>query len=46
MLEQAEPDGYVIATDEMHSVREFLRLYLDWNKYVFIEFEALCGEAS
>ncbi|GAH28422.1 unnamed protein product, partial [marine sediment metagenome] len=39
MLQQDEPDDYVIATGENHSVREFLDeafgyLDLDWHKYV------------
>jgi GDPmannose 4,6-dehydratase len=39
MLQQAEPDDYVIATGESHSVRDFLErafniLNLDWRKYV------------
>jgi GDPmannose 4,6-dehydratase len=39
MLQQAEPDDYVIATNETHSIREFLDVAfghagLDWNKYV------------
>ncbi|MCK5841366.1 MAG: GDP-mannose 4,6-dehydratase [Candidatus Sabulitectum sp.] len=39
MLQQPEPDDYVIATGEMHSVRDFLDeafgcLQLDWHKYV------------
>src|SRR5271170_3628588 len=39
MLQQAQPDDYVVATGETHSVREFLdlafeRLKLDWHKYV------------
>jgi GDPmannose 4,6-dehydratase len=42
MLQQQEPDDYVIATGETHSVREFLDevfgyLDLDWNKYVEID---------
>lgn len=42
MLQQAEPDDYVIATGESHSVREFLDeafglLGLDWRKYVEID---------
>lgn len=42
MLQQDEPDDYVIATGEMHSVREFLervfdRLELDWRKYVCVD---------
>src|SRR6185436_3731116 len=39
MLQQPEPDDYVIATGETHSVSEFLELAfthmgLDWKKYV------------
>ena len=39
MLQQDEPDDYVIATGESHSVREFLDVAaaqcgLDWHKYV------------
>jgi len=39
MLQQDEPDNYVISTNETHSVREFCelafdRLGLDWQKYV------------
>ncbi|MHC4075151.1 MAG: GDP-mannose 4,6-dehydratase [Planctomycetota bacterium] len=42
MLNQDEPDDYVIATGETHSVREFLGevfgyLDLDWQKYVKID---------
>ncbi len=42
MLQQDEPDDYVVATGETHSVREFLdevfgRLDMDWNKYVEID---------
>ena len=42
MLQQDEPDDYVIATGETHSVREFVekvfdRLELDWEKYVEID---------
>jgi GDPmannose 4,6-dehydratase len=42
MLQQDKPDDYVIATNETHSVREFLDevfgyLELDWNKYVEID---------
>ena len=42
MLQQPEPDDYVIATNETHSVREFLEVAfghvgLDWNKYVEID---------
>ncbi|MBU4149226.1 MAG: GDP-mannose 4,6-dehydratase [Candidatus Omnitrophica bacterium] len=39
MLQQPEPDDYVIATGETHTVREFVELAfghagLDWKKYV------------
>lgn len=39
MLQQPQPDDYVIATGETHSVREFLeiafnRVNLDWRDYV------------
>jgi GDPmannose 4,6-dehydratase len=39
MLQQDSPDDFVIATGEMHSVREFLelafdRVKLDWQQYV------------
>jgi GDPmannose 4,6-dehydratase len=42
MLQQSEPDDYVIATGETHSVREFLEvacahLGLDWEKLVEID---------
>lgn len=42
MLQQDEPDDYVIATGEMHSVREFVekvfeRLGLDWRRHVRID---------
>lgn len=42
MLQQDEPDDYVIATGESHSVREFLEeafglLGLDWRQYVEID---------
>jgi GDPmannose 4,6-dehydratase len=42
MLQQPEPDDYVIATGETHSVREFLEVAfdhvkLDWKKYVEID---------
>jgi GDPmannose 4,6-dehydratase len=41
MLQQAEADDFVIATEETHSVREFVSLAfslvgLDWEKYVVI----------
>ena len=39
MLQQDQPDDYVIATNETHTVREFLEetfacLDLDWQEYV------------
>jgi GDPmannose 4,6-dehydratase len=42
MLQQDEPDDYVIATGETHSVREFLDetfgyLNMEWQKYVEID---------
>ena len=42
IMQAAEPDDYVIATGETHSVREFLEktfsyLGLDWEKYVEID---------
>jgi GDPmannose 4,6-dehydratase len=42
MLQQPEPDDYVVATGETHSVREFLELAfdragLDWEKFVEID---------
>jgi GDPmannose 4,6-dehydratase len=42
MLQQDEPDDYVIATGEMHSVREFLDeaaayVGVDWEKHVEID---------
>lgn len=42
MMQQPQPDDYVIATGETHSVREFLelvfdQLQLDWRKYVEID---------
>src|SRR4030095_5941038 len=42
MLQQDTPDDYVIATNETHSIREFLDIAfthvgLDWNKYVEID---------
>jgi GDPmannose 4,6-dehydratase len=42
MLQQKEPDDYVIATGETHSVEEFAELAfsflnLDWKKYVRID---------
>ena len=42
MLQQDKPDDYVVATNESHSVREFVAevfsyLDLDWQKYVEID---------
>jgi GDPmannose 4,6-dehydratase len=42
MMQAEQPDDYVIATGETHSVREFLKeafgyLGLDWEKYVEID---------
>jgi len=41
MMQQPEPDDYVIATEETHSVREFVShafdlVGLDWEKYVVV----------
>jgi GDPmannose 4,6-dehydratase len=42
MMQQDTPDDYVIATNETHSVREFLEVAfghvgLDWKKYVELD---------
>ena len=42
MLQQAEPDDYVVATGETHSVRELVEVAfgcvgLDWQKYVVVD---------
>ena len=42
MLQQPQPDDYVVGTGEMHSVEEFLdiafrHVELDWHKYVRID---------
>ncbi len=42
MVQQDQPDDYVIATNETHSIREFLDVAfghagLDWQKYVEID---------
>jgi GDPmannose 4,6-dehydratase len=42
MLQQDKPDDYVIATNETHSIREFLdvafgHVGMDWKKYVEID---------
>ena len=48
MLQQDEPDDYVIATGEEHSVREFVELAferagLDLEKHVVQSTRASCG---
>ena len=42
MLQQDEPDDFVIATGEAHSIRELLevafgRLDLSWEDYVYVD---------
>lgn len=42
MLQQDEPDDYVIATNETHSVKEFVEtafniVNIDWQKYVSVD---------
>ncbi len=42
MLQQAEPDDYVVATGETHTVQEFCELAfaqagLDWREYVLVD---------
>jgi GDPmannose 4,6-dehydratase len=42
MLQQDEPDDYVVSSDETHSVRELVELAfghvdLDWEKYVVVD---------
>jgi len=42
MLQQEQPDDYVVATGETHSIREFVELAfghagLEWQKYVVID---------
>jgi len=42
MLQQNEPDDYVIATNETHTIKEFLQVTfnavgLDWEKHVKID---------
>ena len=44
MLQQDQPDDYVIATGETHSVKEFIEaafayLNLDWQRYVVVDKE-------
>jgi GDPmannose 4,6-dehydratase len=42
MLQQDEPDDYVVSTEETHSVREFCQIAfghvgLDWEQYVVVD---------
>lgn len=42
MLQQADPEDYVIATGKLHSVRDFVEMAfrsvgLDWEKYVIVD---------
>jgi len=42
MLQQEQPDDYVVGTGETHSVEEFVRIafervHLDWRRYVVID---------
>jgi GDPmannose 4,6-dehydratase len=42
MLQEDEPDNYVVSTEETHSVREFCQiafghLDLDWEQYVVVD---------
>jgi len=42
MLQQGDPDDYIIATNTSHSIKEFVKvvfdyLELDWNKYVKVD---------
>jgi GDPmannose 4,6-dehydratase len=51
MLQQDEPDDYVVATGESHSVRElvacaFDRVGLDWQEYVHIDESLRRGRAE
>ena len=51
MLQQDEPDDYVIATGEPHSVRElvecaFGRVGLDWQDYVRVDESLKRGRAE
>jgi GDPmannose 4,6-dehydratase len=52
MLQQKEPDDYVIATGENHSVREFVELAFsyvgikDWKKYVEYDVDAYMRPAE
>ncbi len=47
MLQQDQPDDYILATNETHTIKEFLevafgRLNLDWQKYVKFDERYLC----
>jgi GDPmannose 4,6-dehydratase len=51
MLQQDEPDDYVVATGESHSVRElvegaFDRVGLDWRGYVRVDESLMRGKAE
>ena len=51
MLQQAEPDDYVVATGETHSVRElveiaFARVGLDWQRARACRTRRCCGPAE
>jgi len=51
MLQQNEPDDYVIATGVTHSVRElvelaFSQLDLDWTEYVTVDESLVRGRAE
>jgi GDPmannose 4,6-dehydratase len=51
MLQQEEPDDYVVASGEAHSVRElvqcaFARVGLDWQEYVRVDPELQRGKAE
>ena len=51
MLQQDEPDDYVIATGELHSVEELVRYAfehadLDWRAYVHIDESLKRGKAE
>jgi GDPmannose 4,6-dehydratase len=51
MLQQAEPDDYVIATGELHSVQELVQcafdhVGLDWREYVQIDESLKRGKAE
>ncbi len=51
MLQQEQPSDYVIATGELHSVREFIerafsRAGLDWTRYIRVDPSLVREEAS